>query len=211
MFKKLLDKVRGKKPTQVPPYTDPALASILYRNTIDQTPYTKKALDVLKRTPLEVWGKDASMIDQGLGQYSGGGYGSSILHPSQPGWTRGGKKYNTVETVRHENLHALDQNINNPTSGKSNRYPANSLNFSKLLAKVSPSRNKSYNYVPSDIERFAVLGSVDYFDPQAKMPQKLKDPYNDVYMPMTKNINYSPFFPSDETLSRRKGAARTKR
>jgi hypothetical protein len=172
--------------------------NILRQNTIDQTAYTPRAVQQIRNLPMNFFGNN--IASNRYDEAGGGAVGSSIgLNV----------KYASPGVLRHEILHTLDDNtfLNSDRGGSL----ANSLGFSRLLQQQDPRANQKinqqmiqsglYNMQNPDsqnTEKFAYYGQ----NPNVMLAsQALAQRYNQIYQPMSKNINYSPLYPDPAKMS----------
>ena len=122
-----------------------------------------------------------------------------------------GNPQQALEILKHEMAHAMDRNVNAQYQESADK-PANSLDFFKTFQNADPNEvlrlarwlmETGYpqnNLNVSDIEGFAQYGSGGQ-NSLLSHPDIAKF-YKDIYLPMNKNINYSPVFPSREYQER---------
>jgi len=188
----------------------------LRKNVLDQTAYTPQAEKYIKKMPLRLLtAKDTKGSNAAKGAFVMGQYNSAkggiTVHPN--GLNPKNRGDRVVGTLRHEITHSLDENVNNrdePNASyvKRGRTSGNSYLFEDKVAKNDPKYAKYLkkflsNYMDADqrmrdTESFAEYGS----NGSSVMRSPLAPDYRDIYVPATKNLLYSPVYPSNEYLRR---------
>lgn len=171
---------------------------VLKQNLIDQTAYTPEA---------ERQVRDMSFYAIPHGELRGQGaqayMGNVGLNPDFAN-----NPLNQIGYVRHEGLHNLDDSMWGSSDLQS---VGDSTGFGRLLKRQNPLKYQQtvqgmkqsglYNMQdPRTIDRetFAYQGQ----DPNVMLgARQLADRYSRIYQPMTKEINYSPIYPSEEFQS----------
>lgn len=204
MFNNILELIQGKlginnkKNQKKISYTpEQSTLKALMQNTIDQTPYTPEAIRYLRNMPIGLYGDEKN---------------SNILNTKAAGYysPTEGVKINTrhlgnnaVNTLRHEILHSMDSNVNSdvpmsykPLWGKQ----INSFGFFSDLLKKLPKAAKYYDPtrmsdIYEDNDRVKDTESLAYFgsNPNRAM-LNMPNNYNQIYIPMSKKMDYSPRF-----------------
>lgn len=196
----LFQKIIGGGQPQARPMVSPINRAqqqlqILRKNTLDQTAYTPQAQTAIQKLPLNSYGggQMSSWANQS-GGVAGSGWAAinkNVLNSNQ----------SSVPIFRHEAIHALDANVAQQSSA---RFPINSFGITNSMstpqrAYISRKLNNSPQLygeqTQSDPEGMAYLGMGSN--------RIVSDPhvgnfYKNLYLPMSKNINYSPVYPSPE-------------
>lgn len=188
--------------------------NILRQNLIDQIPYTPEAAKMIKAAQMDTMGHRFVSSQENLA----GGFaipGSVHINRNALSYGGGMPEYGPAgasEVLAHELIHYLDDNLyRNSDKGGS---VANSLGFSEKLKQQSPKdfqrimKDKlstkelydSEDMRTRDLEMYAYKG-------QNGPGQFLKTPqvggaYSKLYIPMSKNLNYSPKYPTAQTMIR---------
>lgn len=188
----------------------------LKKNTLDQTYYTKEAENQIKKLPIRS-GSLSSGI-KGLkggsaaGVYEGSKKGITIDRKySKPGDSDSIGFNNAVNILRHENVHALDANINGEEASYQRKGNKSGDSYG-FYPKLKPKGEKQYideflgGYKDAgehtmDSESFAEVGAKGNRVMLDKN-KKVSDSYEGIYVPATKDIRYSPVFPSREYINR---------
>lgn len=189
--------VNARKPKVAPKVEDPKQRElrILTKNMIDQTAYTPAAQQRIQSLP-----KDMMQDAEGapLGQYRRDA--DKLFMNEAVMQNREGAL--PAEIFRHEAGHSMDQNI----LGKSVPYGGFSSGaYGDVLGSNNPGfttymqRPFPQNPTPQlqDTESFAQGASLGE---KILLNQLLKDRYSNIYQPMNKKINYSPKYPTQQTL-----------
>lgn len=201
----LLDRLKAlqhsgvTQPVRTQPIPPQGYIRAFVQNTLDQTPYTPRAVQQIRQVPAYFFGRtDASMQsdNQGGGFVPGEGIGVNV-------------KSADPQTFRHEILHSQDDNTyrNSSIDGSI----ANSIGFGNQLRQFSPrdnwgitqdmSRSGLYHMTDPhtmDTEKFAYFGQ----NPNVMLAaQQLAQRYAQIYQPMSKNVNYSPLYPDPALMS----------
>ena len=198
----MLNNIFDIRPRLTQKQQDALTLEAIRSNVLDQVPYTNQATQYLKQLPLESYGRSimpSMRRDMTTAQYAPMGFTSKQERPTVGINMRELNPKFVAKSFMHEALHALDRN-DNP------RLPlmsANSFGFFPKLQQAQPQAagrmsegplsSPIYNNSPRtmDAESFAYYGAAG---PKVLLGPMQKE-YKDVYIPMSKNINYSPRFP----------------
>ncbi len=165
---------------------------VLQKNVLDQLPFTPQARARLKQV-------EVGTFPRPIGSNINGYYNTQKGNVAIKNLNLRGNPFTPASTLVHEYMHALDGNTNNDPN-----FPVNSGNFySDLNSPSTPFPEQRYisgflnSYDTSvegvkDIEGFAEYGADKGNE---ALLGDLGKYYNDIFLPMSKSMNYSPVYP----------------
>ena len=172
-----------------------SLLNILLNNLMAQTAYTPQALEQISKVPVSLRNYSTS----GLASYDpnrGVELTPEVL--SDP---------HALRILRHEMAHALDENVSRQYGLQTNK-PTSSAGFYPTFEQALPTEignlfkwlaETGYlakNPEVQNIEGFAQYGAGGQYS--LLSPPPVSKYYENLYIPMSKNINYSPMFQAPE-------------
>lgn len=220
MFKKYAQKITGRPAlqavAQTKPENTPIDINVLLRNLLDQTPYTQRARQQISEIPINA----QYLPNKNYGGLYNGGItiNTSNLNPN-----------NTLGILRHEIGHGFDVNAQgyNYTPALSDedyfRKPGvpNSYGIMRLLQRINPAAasrlegrlsdwGQFYGTPYSSPKQYSNVGNwrdTETYATMSESPNRIVSPEIrsrfPQYIPMSKNINYSPVYPAPELLTRK--------